>query len=216
MKTNPASLTLNLAALQARTRALGPGERFALWVQGCALRCPGCLAPEWLPQVEATRVSVAALARQVLSEPGLRGLTFSGGEPMLQAWALAALVRTVRRERPALDVICFSGYRYERLRAQPPGSGVAALLAQVDLLIDGAYVAALNDGRGLRGSRNQRFIHLSDRLSGIDFASQPRRVEAHLAAGEAFLVGIPPLGLGEAWQQAEQAARRWLPQELSP
>ena len=34
-----------------RTRAEGPGWRFALWVQGCHNGCPGCFAREmWDPR----------------------------------------------------------------------------------------------------------------------------------------------------------------------
>jgi pyruvate-formate lyase-activating enzyme len=31
------------------TRALGPGLRSAVWVQGCPFRCTGCIAPDWIP-----------------------------------------------------------------------------------------------------------------------------------------------------------------------
>ena len=204
---NRKSSIVNLAAVWPGTYALGPGRRFALWVQGCPFHCPGCLAPEWIAQVDARRVPVADLAAQVLEDAQITGLTLSGGEPMLQAGALAELVTRVRRERPALDVICFTGYRYADLLAGPPDPGVSLLLAQVDLLIDGPYVARLNDDRGLRGSRNQRFIHLTDRLAGIDFAARPRQVEVHLEDGQAFLVGVPPRRFTLAWEQAVQHAQ---------
>ena len=77
-----------------------------------------------------------------------------------------------------------------------------ALLRQVDLLIDGPFIQRLNDDRGLRGSSNQSFIHLSPRLAHLDFASLPRKVEVHLLDGEAFLVGIPPAPFLSAWEQA--------------
>ncbi|NCA71503.1 MAG: 4Fe-4S cluster-binding domain-containing protein, partial [Sphingobacteriia bacterium] len=40
---------LRLYSRIPRTRSLGPGLRFALWVQGCPLRCPGCMTPDALP-----------------------------------------------------------------------------------------------------------------------------------------------------------------------
>ena len=30
----------------SKTRSLGPGKRFAIWMQGCAKRCKGCINPE--------------------------------------------------------------------------------------------------------------------------------------------------------------------------
>jgi anaerobic ribonucleoside-triphosphate reductase activating protein len=193
---------LNLAAMRMGTRVLGPGLRLGVWVQGCPFQCAGCIAPEWIPQRVNTLVSVERLVQHLLSQPEISGITLSGGEPMLQAAGLAQFVRRVRQERE-VDVICFTGYRYPQLQSAPPTAGVAALLAQVDLLVDGPYVQRLDDGQGLRGSRNQVFHYLSDRLRDFDAAQEPRRVEIYLEEGQAFLVGIPPHGLTQAFEAIE-------------
>ncbi len=39
---------VQIAQIVPRTKAEGPGERFALWFQGCPFRCPGCCNPEML------------------------------------------------------------------------------------------------------------------------------------------------------------------------
>ncbi len=197
--------TLNLAAFCPSTRALGPGERAALWVQGCPFHCSGCIAPDWLPFKPANLVSPADLARRILASP-VTGLTLSGGEPMLQAQALSDLVALLRAQR-SIDVICFTGFRYEQLQDLP---SAALLLAQLDLLIDGPYLGALNDNRGLRGSSNQRFIFLSPRLRGFDFASAPRKVEVFLSDGQAFLVGVPPRPFSHAFNAALSKVRSYV------
>ena len=52
-----------------------------------------------------------------------QGLTLSGGEPFLQARALAALVDRVRARRPeGLSVMAFSGYTREALADGQPTS----------------------------------------------------------------------------------------------
>ncbi|MFD0684379.1 4Fe-4S single cluster domain-containing protein [Actinomadura fibrosa] len=189
------------------TRALGPGRRSAVWVQGCPFRCPGCLAPEWIPDRPARRVEPAVLAAELLADPAVTGLTFSGGEPMEQAAGLAETARLARRDRPGLTLICFTGYRLERLRSRPPGGGgdgdgVAALLGEVDVLIDGQYVAARDDDRGLRGSSNQRVHHLTDRLRDADaeLAGGPRKVEIRVRdAGAALFVGVPSRAIAAAY-----------------
>ncbi len=185
----PAPL-LNLAAFHHETRALGPGVRSAVWVQGCPFSCRGCIAPEWIPQRPANRVSPAELAQVILSSPEVSGLTLSGGEPMLQAEALLELVRSVRAGRD-VDVICFTGFTLGELQANPPSPHIPAFLAQIDLLVDGQYVQELNDDRGLRGSSNQVFHYLTPRLRQVDFASLGRKVEITINEGSLLLTGIP-------------------------
>jgi anaerobic ribonucleoside-triphosphate reductase activating protein len=180
---------LNIAAIAAHTKALGPGTRAAIWVQGCPLNCPGCIAPEWIPFVPAMKLTPQEILEK-LNLDGINGLTFSGGEPMEQAVGLAALAHLARQKKD-LDLICFTGYRYERLVKNPPNNGVAKLLAQVDVLIDGPFVQTLNDSKGLRGSSNQTVIHLTSNLKGYDLESQTRKVEITITDGEFALVGIP-------------------------
>jgi anaerobic ribonucleoside-triphosphate reductase activating protein len=194
---------LNIAAIAARTRALGPGTRAAIWVQGCPLNCPGCVAPEWIPFVPATKLTPQEILERLDLE-AIDGLTFSGGEPMEQAAGLASLAHLARRERD-LDLICFTGYRYERLVKNPPNNGVAELLAEIDVLIDGPFVHTLNDSKGLRGSSNQRLIHLTSKLKGYDLESQARKVEITITDGEFSLIGIPTPEMMSALRRADDA-----------
>jgi anaerobic ribonucleoside-triphosphate reductase activating protein len=138
----------------------------------------------------------AELAAHLLSGPGVDGLTLSGGEPMAQAAGLAETVRLAKAAAGDLTVICYTGYRLAALTSQrPPGRGVAELLAQVDVLIDAPYVARLDDGRGLRGSSNQRVHHLTGRLRGHPFETAERAVELRIGRSEALMVGLPPPGM---------------------
>lgn len=203
---------LNLAAFQAGVSSLGPGRRAAVWVQGCPFRCAGCIAPEWIPQVSAQQVTVEEVAGWILSIPHLRGITLSGGEPMLQAGTLASLVRRVRRVRP-VDVISFTGFTIEQLHDNPPNPGVKELLKEVDVLIDGPYIAELNDDRGMRGSSNQRIHYLSERLRSHDFENHPRQVELNVQDGSVFLAGVPSRGVLGAFNRAIHETRHMFRQE---
>lgn len=188
---------VNVAATCSATRALGPGVRSIVWVQGCPLSCQGCLAPEWIPDRKARLVSPADLAAELLADKRVTGLTISGGEPMAQAAALAQMVRVAKAARE-LTVICYSGYRLAQLQGANPPQNAESLLAEIDVLIDGRYVAARNDGHGLRGSSNQRINHLTGRLRGYDFENGPRAAELHFSDSEVQLVGVPAPGLLEA------------------
>ena len=181
---------LNVAHICPATRALGPGLRAVVWVQGCCFHCPGCIAPDWIPQRIVRLMTPEEVVSELLAHPEVTGLTFSGGEPMLQAAGLAAVARLARRQRD-LSIICYTGFTLEQLHTHPPGPGVEDLLEAIDVLIDGPYVEELNDQRGLRGSANQRIHYLTDRLHRFDFIHTPRRIEIFLEGEHALLVGIP-------------------------
>jgi anaerobic ribonucleoside-triphosphate reductase activating protein len=207
MSGNPNSGTplalhiLNIATTCPATRALGPGLRSVVWVQGCAFHCPGCIAPDWIPIKPARLVQIDDLVEELLQDPQVTGITFSGGEPMLQAAGLARLARLARRKRD-IDIICFTGFQRDNLEGNPPGPGVDELLSELDVLIDGPYIARLNDNLGLRGSRNQRIHYLSDRLRHVNLDQIPRNAEIHIMDGQAMMIGVPPTRLGEAYNQA--------------
>jgi anaerobic ribonucleoside-triphosphate reductase activating protein len=132
-------------------------------------------------------ISADSMADAILSAPDIEGVTVSGGEPFLQAEALGAMLHRVRAERPALGVIVYTGYRYEELLAEP---AAMPLLRETDLLIDGAYVRELDDGRGMRGSSNQRLLHLTDRYRDTPLP-ESRKTELRLEGGTMRMIGIP-------------------------
>ena len=198
--SNSEQLFLNIAAYATRTMVLGPGTRAAVWVQGCPINCPGCIAPEWIPNISALQISPEELVEKIEIE-SVDGLTFSGGEPMQQAEGLALLARLARKIKP-VSLICFTGYRYERLVSQPPNPGVHDLLGEIDVLIDGPYIEAKNDSVGLRGSSNQRIIHLTKKLQHHEFELQSRSLELSIRDGEISLIGIPTKNLKSALDQA--------------
>ncbi|KPA18958.1 ribonucleoside-triphosphate reductase [Candidatus Magnetomorum sp. HK-1] len=193
----------HIYATLARTRTLGPYLRYALWVQGCLQYCPGCMTPDAQPSSGGQDIPIDVLAQEILSDDKTEGLTISGGEPFLQARALHSLVRLVRLSRP-MGVIVYTGYLLETIQQWPDENNrkdIMAFLSQIDLLIDGPYVQALNDGMFLRGSSNQRFHFLSCRYqNAIDLNSNDREVELHMQADSVFLSGIPGTNMLQKWQ----------------
>lgn len=197
---------VNVAALVHSTNSLGPGERAVVWVQGCLLHCPGCLAPDWLPHQPARLMHVEELSDELLTSPEVHGIVFSGGEPMLQAHSLACVAKLIRRKR-SINLITFTGFRYEHLLEADPKVGYHDLLAQTDVLVDGPYLQGLNDGKGLRGSSNQRIIHLTSQLRDEDLDNTNRRVEMRLYNGNAHIVGIPTSEIQQSLLLALSGAR---------
>lgn len=151
---------LNLAAWQPRSVANGPGERFVLWVQGCPLRCPGCFNEETHPFVPCTIVEVDEVLQWILATPGIEGVTYTGGEPMLQAHSLAVLSEQLRA-KSSLTIVCYTGFTLENLRSRN-NPAINRLLKSIDVLIDGPFVQRLAANLMWRGSRNQRVHFLTD------------------------------------------------------
>ena len=184
---------LNIAHLTRATRALGPGLRAVVWVQGCPFNCKGCVAQGWIEERENILVSPDDLAHELLSDSRITGFTFSGGEPMLKAEGLAEVIKIGRKVKD-LSLIVYTGFKLEYLQSHSEIPGVNSLLSETDVLIDGKYIQELNDNRGLRGSSNQNIHFLSNRLKGYDFTQSPRKVEVNLEDGSAFVIGVPPTG----------------------
>src|SRR4051794_36646778 len=107
--TAPNPLTVQIAQVVPCTEAEGPGKRFAVWFQGCPLRCPGCCNPEFLPFAGGESRTVADLSNEMARArdgSGVEGITLLGGEPFAHAVGAAALAAEARRL--GLSVMVFS------------------------------------------------------------------------------------------------------------
>ncbi len=192
---------LNVAEISPATRSLGPGLRSVLWVQGCPFHCEGCIAKDWTLLKENKLMTVDEVVGKLLSNPNVTGITFSGGEPMLQAKGLLEVALSAKEQR-ALNIICFTGYELKHLLNRPPNKWVAELLQTIDVLIDGQYIRNLNDNKGLRGSSNQKVHFFTDRLKNFDFEKHIRTNEIQILDGQALLIGVPPKQMLLAFESA--------------
>ena len=181
---------LRIATMVEDTGAEGPGRRFALWVQGCTIRCPGCCNPQMFAAEGGTLHDTEALSRAILAQPGLEGVSLLGGEPFEQAEALADLAARVRAG--GLSVMIYTGYTLEELRARKDPA-TDALLARTDLLVDGRFEKALYEtGRRWIGSKNQVLHFLTDRYAPDDPRfREPNTVEVRVRNGEVVVTGWP-------------------------
>jgi anaerobic ribonucleoside-triphosphate reductase activating protein len=171
-------------AIEPRSRANGPGVRFVVWLQGCTLGCPGCFNPTTHPD------GGRELEVEALDFGDADGLSLSGGEPMQQPAAALALLTHARSR--GLSTLMFSGYTLDEIRALPLGTEV---LAQLDVLIDGRYVAGERLATGLRGSANQRIQLLTARHTRAEVEATPVAEIRIASTGEVVLTGVDPLKL---------------------
>ena len=198
-------LTMQIAQVVPCTEAEGPGRRFAVWFQGCPLRCPGCCNPEFLPfkggQTKSLREMTDEL-RRAKEENGVEGITLMGGEPFAHAPAALALARASRQLD--LSVMVFSGYTIEELRerAEPE---VAELIATTDILVDGPYIREQPDTeRRWIGSRNQRIHFLTPRYFQDEQWKQKNTLEIRVDKDGITVNGFPAsnaVGLWKGWKR---------------
>ena len=150
--------TLRLAGVIRESIVDGPGIRLVVFAQGCPHHCPGCHNPDTHDPQGGYDSDPDDLLKVVRQNPILQGVTFSGGEPFLQAEGFARLGREIHQL--GLSVVTYTGYTMERLldglRDNP---GWESLLRETDTLVDGPFL--LTEKSMLlpfRGSRNQRVL----------------------------------------------------------
>lgn len=173
---------LRIGAVVPVTEAEGPGQRFAVWGQGCSIRCSGCFNPHLWASTGGSEVDPHELAEQAVASQ-VEGVTLLGGEPFDQASAFATFARAVREA--GLSVMTFTGHDLEDLAGSNAPEGAESLLAVTDLLVDGPYIADQMDlARPWVGSRNQRFHFLTDRYKhlAMHIADLADRVEVRVGA----------------------------------
>jgi len=170
----------------AASRANGPGRRLVVWFQGCTLGCAGCYNPATHAAAGAWTELAEVIAQ--LDRAAIDGLSLSGGEPMQQAPAALELLLAARRR--GLSTLMFSGYTRAELTEQALGP---AVLAHLDVLIDGRYQPGQRLADGLRGSANQQIHLLTGRHRAAEVEATPATEVVIAGDGSLVLTGVDPI-----------------------
>ncbi|MBE6450106.1 MAG: radical SAM protein [Alphaproteobacteria bacterium] len=144
--------TLNIHYLLEKSSVNGPGKRFVLWTQGCPLRCKGCFNPKTHSMDGGTFYEISNLADTINKTNGIRGITISGGEPLIQVEEIIALLKQIRSD---LDVLLFSGYTLAEIEQDPTKNQI---LKYIDAGLFGRYMETqphpfMNKKLVIRGER---------------------------------------------------------------
>ena len=138
----------------------GPGFRTTVYCAGCRHQCPGCHNPESWSRANGYVVTVAEIARRLLSNP-FSNVTFSGGDPLEQVEAFTELAGLIKQQSRK-TIWCYTGYRFEEVCRS---AHLSQILPFIDVLVDGRYNQHLRDTSLLfRGSSNQRLIDVKASL----------------------------------------------------
>ena len=182
-------MNINVFKIITKTTAEGPGTRFCLWVQGCSRHCRGCHAKTtWSHNINKL-IDTEEIFNLIKVQKDIEGVTFLGGEPFEQAQALSELAQKVRGI--GLSVVTFTGNSYENLK-QSEDIFVQKLLQYTDLLIDGQFIENEFDlSRPWVGSKNQRYIFISQRYSMSKITQYKNKIELRIDKnGVVFVNGM--------------------------
>jgi anaerobic ribonucleoside-triphosphate reductase activating protein len=151
---------MRLSGITEESLVDGPGLRYVIFTQGCLHCCPHCHNQKSWDINDGKEYSVKQIIRLIKRQKKTkRGVTFSGGEPFLQAAELAEVA--LAAHQIGWDVVSYTGFTYEEL-IEKNDDGVEALLAASDIIVDGKYI---HERRSIklqfRGSSNQRIIDMA-------------------------------------------------------
>lgn len=159
---------VKLAGIIYESLANGPGIRRVLFAQMCKHNCKGCFNPETHSESGGEWVDMDKIIEDIVDNPILGGITFSGGDPWEQADKFAYIAKETKRrvEKSNFNIWCYTGYTYEYILANKDKRlGWNELLNNIDVLVDGKYEEdKKEEGLKFRGSSNQRIIDVKESL----------------------------------------------------
>ena len=157
--------TVRIAGVVKESIVDGDGLRLTVFTQGCPHRCPGCHNPGTHDFDGGYDCDIDNILKEIDKNPLLKGVTFSGGEPLCRAGELLPLARGIRSR--GKDIWCYSGYTFaELLEMASRDPDLSALLELIDVLVDGPFLQAEKDlTLRFRGSRNQQVLDLPRSLA---------------------------------------------------
>ena len=155
---------VRLSGIAYESLVNGPGMRRVFFAQGCKHNCDGCFNPETHDFSGGEEVDMDELIQDVLSNKMIKGVTFSGGDPLEQADRFAYMAKKFKDK--GLNIWCYTGYTLENLlEIMKNDNGIKDLLKNIDVLVDGKFqLANRKAGLRFRGSSNQRIIDIKESL----------------------------------------------------
>lgn len=138
----------------------GRGLRTVIWCQGCHHNCAECHNPDTHDFKAGFDQDIDELVQQILTVEMQSGVTFSGGDPMMQAKSCAAIASQLKEK--GINIWCYTGFTFEELLAR---TDCVQFLQYIDVLIDGRFEQTLKSYDLLfKGSANQRIINVAESL----------------------------------------------------
>lgn len=155
---------LAMPNIQSDSIVDGEGIRSVIWFQGCTHKCPGCHNAETHDFNLGIKKSLEEVKKEIEGLEYQSGITFSGGDPMMQPEALLDLAK--HTHKCGMNVWCYTGFTFEELMKKSLENKIfLEVLKEIDVLVDGRFVLKLKSFDAVfRGSSNQRIIDVKKSL----------------------------------------------------
>lgn len=152
---------VRLAGVVQESTVDGPGVRYAIFVQGCKHHCKGCHNPQAQPLDGGHERNLGALFNDIVYNPLITGVTFTGREPFLQAKELGLLAAALHDRK--YNLWAYTGFTWEQLIQDPDRM---MFLQWLDVVVDGPFIEEQKSLElDFRGSANQRIIDVQKSLA---------------------------------------------------
>ncbi|AOR22314.1 anaerobic ribonucleoside-triphosphate reductase activating protein [Clostridium taeniosporum] len=155
---------IRLAGIAYESLVNGPGIRRVFFSQGCIHNCKGCFNPDTHDFNGGEERDMDELIEDVLCNPMVKGITFSGGDPFERAEQLSYMAKIFKENNK--NIWSYTGYTFEFIMNNlEKRKGWKDLINNIDVLVDGKFEEdKKEDGLKFRGSSNQRIIDVKESL----------------------------------------------------
>ena len=155
---------IRLSGIAYESLVNGPGMRRVFFSQGCNHNCKGCFNPDTHDFAGGELRDMDELLKDIKQNPMIKGVTFSGGDPMEQGEKFAYMATEIKKM--GLNIWCYTGYKFEYIvDRRDEKNGWRELLGNIDVLVDGRFEEdKKQEGLKYKGSSNQRIIDVKKSL----------------------------------------------------
>ena len=139
---------MKIAGIKPTSLHDGIGVNFVIFFQGCLHGCKGCQNPGTWDCEKGYEISAADIVEEIKKYLDMiTGVTFSGGEPMLQSDAVYELAKACKEM--GLTTTLYTGYTLDKLH-------LFREIPFLDYVVDGQFQENLKGDYPFRGSSNQK------------------------------------------------------------
>lgn len=155
---------IRLAGIAYESLVNGPGMRRVYFSQGCKHNCKGCFNPDTHDFNSGKEMDMDELIEDAVDNPFLKGITFSGGDPLERAEEFAYMAKAFKNA--GLNIWCYTGYVFEEvLEMMEKDKNIRELINNIDVLVDGRFeIDKKDETLKFRGSSNQRLIDIKSSI----------------------------------------------------